>query len=263
MPSIPGNGWLAFIQLFDYEIVHIPAERHKGPNGLSRRRQTDDDSSDSDVELEVDKSFKFARTKENFMDLQNLTTECLNSEKHKILNATQIGITNYENEHELSWRRVKTCLETPLGHVIHEGESEFPYKETEEPHEHYIAKNDTKDYWDKILAYLHLMHLLSNADEACQVKNHAKAYFLMEKMLWKRNGTKPPLQVILHLDRRLNLTKQVHNESGHRGKDPTYKKLSDSYWWPNQYLYVANYCHTCHECQMHSYTQCGGNGTSI
>ena len=26
MPSIPGNRWLAFIQSFDYEIVHIPAE---------------------------------------------------------------------------------------------------------------------------------------------------------------------------------------------------------------------------------------------
>ena len=30
------------------------------------------------------------------MDIQNLTTECLNSEKHEILNATQIGIINYE-----------------------------------------------------------------------------------------------------------------------------------------------------------------------
>ena len=69
-------------------------------------------------------------------------------------------------------------------------------------------------------------------------------------MLWKRNGTKPLLQVVLHPDRCLNLTKQVHDESGHRRKDPTYKKLSDSYWWPNQYLYIANYCRTCHECQM-------------
>ena len=74
------------------------------------------------------------------------------------------------------------------------------------------------------------MHLLSNADEARRVKNHMKAYFLMEKMLWKRNGTKPPLQVILHPDQCLNLTKQAHDESGHCGKDPMYKKLSDSYW---------------------------------
>jgi hypothetical protein len=252
MPSIPGNRWLAFIQLFDYEIVHVPAERHKGPDGLSRRRRTDDDSSDSDAEMEADESFKFARTKEHFLDLQDLTTECLNSEIHEISNAARIGITNYENESELSWRKVKTHLETPLGYVVHEGESELPKKEIEEPHEHYVAKNDTEDYWDQILAYLHLMRLPSDADEARRVKNHAKSYFLMEKMLWKRNGTRPPLQVVLHPDRRLNLTKQAHDESGHRGKDPTYKKLSDSYWWPNQYLYVANYCRTCHECQMRS-----------
>ena len=37
MLSISGNRWLAFIQLFDYKIVCIPAERHKGPDGLSRR----------------------------------------------------------------------------------------------------------------------------------------------------------------------------------------------------------------------------------
>ena len=70
------------------------------------------------------------------MDIQNLTTECLNSEKHEILNAARIGIINYENENELSWHKVKTRLEGPLGYVVHEGESEFPYKETEEPHEH-------------------------------------------------------------------------------------------------------------------------------
>ena len=96
MPGIPGNRWLAFIQLFDYKIVHIPAEHHKGPNRLSRRRRTDDDSSDSDAEMEADKSFKFVRTKENFMDIQNLTTECLNSEKHEILNTARIGIINYK-----------------------------------------------------------------------------------------------------------------------------------------------------------------------
>ena len=166
MPSILGNRWLAFIQLFDYEIVHIPAERHKGPDGLSRRRRTDDDSSDSDTEMEANESFKFARTKENFMNIQNLTTECPNSEKHEISNAAQIGIINYENESELSLRKVKTRLDGPLGFVIYEGESKIPYKETEEPHEHYVAKNDTEEYWDKILAYLHLIRLPSDADKA-------------------------------------------------------------------------------------------------
>ena len=88
------------------------------------------------------------------MDIQNLTTECLNSEKHEISNAAQIGIINYENESELSLRKVKTRLEGPQGFVVHKGESEFPYKETEELHKHYVAKNDTEEYWDKITSHM-------------------------------------------------------------------------------------------------------------
>ena len=34
---MPSTRWLAFIQLFDFEIMHVPAERHKGPDGLSRQ----------------------------------------------------------------------------------------------------------------------------------------------------------------------------------------------------------------------------------
>jgi hypothetical protein len=36
MPSAPGNHWLAFIQLIDFEIAHVPTKRHKGPDGLSQ-----------------------------------------------------------------------------------------------------------------------------------------------------------------------------------------------------------------------------------
>ena len=72
------------------------------------------------------------------MDIQNLTTECLSLEKHEISNAARIGIINYQNKSKLSLHKVKTHLEGPLGFVVHKGESEFPYKEIEEPHEHFI-----------------------------------------------------------------------------------------------------------------------------
>src|SRR6266852_1495208 len=45
--------------------------------------------------------------------------------------------------------------------------------------------------------------------------------------------------------------KQAHNDSGHCRKGLMYKKLSDSFWWPNQYLFVQEYCKMCHKCQMH------------
>lgn len=38
--------------MFDFEIQHRSATKHRGPDGLSRRRQAEDDSSDSDIESE-------------------------------------------------------------------------------------------------------------------------------------------------------------------------------------------------------------------
>ena len=39
----------------------------------------------------------------------------------------------------------------------------------------------------------------------------------------------------------MRLCTEAHNNSGHRGRDPTFKKLSDAFWWPNQYLFIKEY----------------------
>src|SRR5881394_442198 len=37
------NRWIAAILLFDFELVHVPADRHAGADGLSRRPRADED----------------------------------------------------------------------------------------------------------------------------------------------------------------------------------------------------------------------------
>jgi hypothetical protein len=37
------NQWIAGIKNFDFEFVHIPAERHKGPDVLSRQPFTEEE----------------------------------------------------------------------------------------------------------------------------------------------------------------------------------------------------------------------------
>jgi hypothetical protein len=64
-------------------------------------------------------------------------------------------------------------------------------------HTHAKMDNDSVGFWDQILSFLINLKLLSDPDEAQKVKNCAKAFFLLENILWRRNGTKPPLQVIL------------------------------------------------------------------
>jgi len=37
-PNAAMNRWIAAILIFDFELVHVPGTKHKGPDGLSRRR---------------------------------------------------------------------------------------------------------------------------------------------------------------------------------------------------------------------------------
>jgi hypothetical protein len=56
--------WLAWIHLFDFDVVHVPSRRHSGPDALSRRpyAPTDlDDNFDDDDEM-IDKAFFIAFT---------------------------------------------------------------------------------------------------------------------------------------------------------------------------------------------------------
>lgn len=50
LPNAPMTRWVSYIQLFDFEIVHVPAAKFAGPDGLSRKRRSSQDSEDSDAE---------------------------------------------------------------------------------------------------------------------------------------------------------------------------------------------------------------------
>lgn len=47
LPNAAMTRWISFIQLFDFELRHVPAERHAGLDGLSRRPRALEDSSDT------------------------------------------------------------------------------------------------------------------------------------------------------------------------------------------------------------------------
>ena len=37
-PNATMNRWIAAILMFNFKLVHVPGTKHKGPDGLSRRR---------------------------------------------------------------------------------------------------------------------------------------------------------------------------------------------------------------------------------
>src|SRR5258708_16390804 len=94
--------------------------------------------------------------------------------------------------------------------------------------------------------------LPSSKTEVERIQRRSKKFFVLNGVLWRKNGDRPPLLVILSPDIQHRIVGDAHNKSGHRGRDPMFQKVQDSYWWPNLYMHIATYCHLCHECQMRS-----------
>ena len=255
LPNAVMTHWIAYIQLFTFEIQHKPGISHRVPDGLSRRRRADDDSEYSDDEVDIEEGIKLVKViPRNFKSIK---------EEDEIENGLRV-------QEDLA----RTMLDRVPGEVkaietywsapealrydhryMYAGEGEELDIEEEMgklDHPHRVKDIDNEAFWDDILKYLHLNRLPEGGVEASKVIRRAKRFFLMEGALWRRNGTKPPLLVILSQEVRERIARNAHDDSGHRGRDPTYRKLRDSYWWPNLYVYVASYCRTCHECQMRS-----------
>ena len=218
MPNAPGNRWLAFIQLFDFEVTHVPAEKHKGPDGLSRRCRAEDDSEDSEASMDAQDSHKYIKPigkdisqgllkeYDKNQDIKDAYSQFL-VQCSREMNVEDCLQTEYSYEVGKSMltsrleRRIGECvaLETdwvPATKLIALSTKNCSYQgkvlnienETigpEAPHEHYKVDNDSPDYWNKIIKYLLTLKLPADAEEAKLVKNRSKSFFIHEKRIWR------------------------------------------------------------------------------
>ena len=49
-PNAAMNQWIAAILMFNFKLVHVPGAKHKGPDGLSRRRVAESEEEGESVE---------------------------------------------------------------------------------------------------------------------------------------------------------------------------------------------------------------------
>ena len=120
-------------------------------------------------------------------------------------------------------------------------------------HEHHIPDDDREEYWQNIISYLQTFKIPKSVAKRKSFIQTTRKYFLYEGMLWRRtNNNTLPRRVILMQEKREELIRQAHEESGHRGRDPTYRKLADFYFWPNMFAQIAIFCRTCEQCQKRS-----------
>jgi hypothetical protein len=275
--------------LFDFEIQHVQATRHVAPDGLSRRPHADDDTDNTDEDLEPDESGHFMtgmRPSDQFdieFELSNeeeiaISSVCLHQtsgEQYDIVaNRHSLGAAIFRpDDHSTLWisnvvdprvirgqkRELPNDLPIESNDSSSSDESEanpLPSKldrQQFKTHKHKVMDEDGDQYWNDIIFYLNTFKIPEHITNRKSFREKTKRYFMYDDRLWKRSTRQwPPVLVMLDTSKRQELIAKAHDDLGHRGRDPTYKKLSDTYFWPNMVTEIAIFCRTCMPCQMRS-----------
>ena len=220
-PNAAINRWIAAILLFDFELVHIPAEKHHGPDGLSRREPIPgEDDDEGDPEEWVDEVLSLGI----WLDTWNEHRPVHASTTATVFQATE-GVSTLRDE----------LMFPPPSDKARARDDELPkiYKflaNGKQPSGQHTAELD----------YLH---------------RRSRPFFLHDKRLWRRNAQGRHQLVIMQGPQRYSLTRDAHDKLGHKGFYSTLRALLDRFWWPSLADDVKWYIKSCHECQIRQTTK--------
>lgn len=218
-PNATINRWIAGILLFDFELVHVPASKHQGPDGLSRRRQApqDEEDTESDQEEWLDRSYSFL--------LRN--AECL-------------ALSDSAMYAQESLREESQATEAVLT-------DEFPVSDST------ALRNKRLHLVQSFLKRPVRPDGQSDADFTAFVK-YASNFFLKGDRLWRKRPDGRH-QLVPVPEKRIGLIKHIHDDLGHKGVYSVRIRALDRFWWPSLELDIKWYIKTCHECQIRSFQQ--------
>lgn len=73
-------------------------------------------------------------------------------------------------------------------------------------------------------------------------KKRAVKYMVQDKVLFRRAGQNVPCRTVVDDEKkRKEILHSLHEESGHRGREATYRKVADRYWWKGMFEDTTNW----------------------
>ena len=109
-----------------------------------------------------------------------------------------------------------------------------------------------EEYGDKWEAYLTTLQKLADMTikEFWIFKGEALRFRVEGDQLFKRSSKNVPARrVIDGNEQKLQIMEQLHDEGGHRGREGTYRRITDRYWWEGMPQDVKAFVRTCEACQ--------------
>jgi hypothetical protein len=218
-PNAAINRWIAAIKTFDFTLVHIPGDKHKGPDGLSRRPPAPGEPLDTAEEADawIDQTYGF------FLGASSSSSKPLSPQPLRVP-ATVLAFLDF-------------VPPDPFIDVI------LPPRD---------SKADAAD--DRVcLVELYLREPLTSLPfESRRLQGflrYASEFFLFDDRIWRRGQEGAHQLVIMDKTRRASLLQQAHDSLGHKGKLATRQQLLRRFWWPHLDADVSWFDDTCLECQ--------------
>jgi len=231
-PNTTINRWIAAILLFDFKLVHVPVEKHHGPDGLSRCEPADGESEDNDPEDWIDATLS--------------------------LGLWGVSLTHADHADQAAtvWT---LAAELPADTAISNTYTDITHANFDKP-DSPISANPKAHKADEELKLVHrYLSTLQQPDHlddtACtRLLKRAKQFFLADNRLWHRqNQGRHQLYIPPHLC--VFLIRDAHDNLGHRGFFSTCHTVLDRFWWPSLEHDVKWYISTCHQCQLRQTTK--------
>lgn len=115
-----------------------------------------------------------------------------------------------------------------------------------------VLDESYSDKSERIATYLTTLQKPSDltVKEFKKFKDEALRYRVQGKQLFRRNSKNVPSRRVVDSEEdRQRIIHQLHDEGGHKGREGTYRRIADRYWWENLHQEVKNYVQTCEACQ--------------
>jgi hypothetical protein len=247
LPNAAATRWAIYIHLFNLEFKHTPAESHIAPDGLSRRLHAEEDTENTDIGDEFEHAGPFIKAGQAKAFVGMVGELMVIPDRGDLATINNAALADTMPE------LLFFATDTQSGERVEIAYPSAPNQDPLKLHKHHVPDDDSPEYWQNIISYLQTFTVPKSAPKRKRFIQAARKFFLANGVLWRRtNNDAIPKRVILEQEVRDELIRQAHEESGHRGRDPTYKKLSDFYFWSNMLAQVAIFCRTCEQCQKRS-----------
>ena len=88
------------------------------------------------------------------------------------------------------------------------------------------------------------------------LKKKTIKFKVQDNHFFRRNSKNVPMRrVVDDLVERQTILQVLHDESGHKRQEDTYRRVADRYWWDNFHAEVKSYIESYVECQRRDFSR--------